>query len=213
MIVWYDIGDMDSLSSTWLILDLSKNKMPWTLSWAIITNWKVKNWLYFDGVDDYFSTNLYSLWFSVTWSIALWINSDDNLASVISVRTWISALNDEFLFYLSNWRIRLYNHKSSWNANNIQSIKSINDWNRHFVVVEMKWAWICGAMDVYIDWVKDSYTCWTSWTPTDISDVIRWVFIWKRNTTEEFKWYLDEVRIYNRALSDSEIQELYNSTK
>jgi Concanavalin A-like lectin/glucanases superfamily len=39
------------------------------------------------------------------------------------------------------------------------------------------------------------------------------LYIWSRNGSLRFSWLIDEVRIYNRALSDSEISILYSATK
>jgi hypothetical protein len=62
----------------------------------------------------------------------------------------------------------------------------------------------------YVNWTM--VLTWTAkiWFMNSISPIV----IWKRNTAiyQPFHWYIDEVRIYNRTLSDSEISSLYNAT-
>jgi hypothetical protein len=40
-----------------------------------------------------------------------------------------------------------------------------------------------------------------------------WIWWNAKNWNHRFNWIIDDVRIYNRALTDSEIQVLYNATK
>jgi hypothetical protein len=51
---------------------------------------------------------------------------------------------------------------------------------------------------------------------SEYRNLLIWRALWAWTTQggySDFHWYIDEVRIYNRALSDSEIQTLYNATK
>jgi hypothetical protein len=68
-------------------------------------------------------------------------------------------------------------------------------------------------------WVYKFYINWTLKRTLKYKDKALWnsswkIYLWQRwNNTNYFNWLIDEVRVYNRALSDSEILALYSTTK
>jgi hypothetical protein len=67
------------------------------------------------------------------------------------------------------------------------------------------------SLKIYVNWVLEVSWVYNGgpWNNANIVNFGRDPFDWMR----WLNWSLDEVRIYNRALSDSEIQTLYNATK
>jgi hypothetical protein len=62
---------------------------------------------------------------------------------------------------------------------------------------------------LYLDWIlqyKNTYTSWYDKTTLPL-------YLWWRNAGRYFNWIIDEFRIYDYALSDSEISALYNASK
>jgi len=68
------------------------------------------------------------------------------------------------------------------------------------------WFWNDGIINIYVDG-KKLYSRWI----TLINGT--WISSWYSFWHQLFIWYIDESRIYNRALSDSEIKSLYQATK
>jgi hypothetical protein len=67
-------------------------------------------------------------------------------------------------------------------------------------------------MKIYINWKLDNTINRTWLLNLSTDPMIIWSWRWTLDGTQ-FNWSIDEVRIYNRALSDSEISALYNATK
>jgi hypothetical protein len=63
---------------------------------------------------------------------------------------------------------------------------------------------------IYINWVLENSVSSPITSFNNSSNVILW---WQDRSWYYFSWAIDEVRIYNRILSDSEISNLYNATK
>ncbi len=67
------------------------------------------------------------------------------------------------------------------------------------------------SQKIYFDWVLESSTDISSISSQNEDNTVNMV-IWK-SISWYLSWSIDEIRIYNRSLSDSEIQNLYNATK
>ncbi len=70
-----------------------------------------------------------------------------------------------------------------------------------------------GTMSLYINGKKVISNSFNPWN--GIGNELQNLWIWGKSDSviRRFNWLIDEVRIYNRALSDSEISALYNATK
>jgi hypothetical protein len=99
---------------------------------------------------------------------------------------------------VSNW--------SSWYTGFLSQTK-INNNNWHFIVISIN----STNQKIFIDGKKESEIIWTYLLPSSLYDFTIWAdYNWDAFA---FSGSLDEIRIHNRALSDSEILNLYNATK
>jgi len=228
-LVWY--WDMQTLSWTTL-KDLSWNWNNWTWSWWIILWWtwgKLWNWTYFDGTNDFidlwnnevlnvenisisiitrldrawtdFPRNEYFLtkweaWFYtgsyLTWSYYLKVNNSNILwPSKDFLWFWYSSLDNEG--YIVVWWIN--SDKLNWansdlyNNSTFYNIIVSCDFNICKIFKNGKFIYSEDKSDV----INNSNSILLMWRNN--SDIYpRWL-----------KWYLDEVKIYNRALSEKEV--------
>jgi hypothetical protein len=81
-------------------------------------------------------------------------------------------------------------------------------WKWMFITMSFDWKNLVWYMD---DKKISSNTTWTSASTFNLKDTS--FSIWWKILEAAFDGLIDEVRIYNRALSDSEVSALYNATK
>lgn len=138
---------------------------------------------------------------SICWNSAWSILYYDSLLKRIALKTattdnwWTTrATNFNNIILEKNKRINLV---LTYSSNNVTIYI---DWIKIWTKI-MPWDWLhyYNWTPVYLFWAQPNYSCYRQWTNY-------WNTYW-------YNWEMDEVRLYNRALSDSEIQELYNSTK
>ncbi|EKE28846.1 MAG: LamG protein [uncultured bacterium (gcode 4)] len=201
--------DMETWLPNWTLADLSWNWNNWTASWWIIlwwTNWKYSKATYFDWINDIFNA----------WS---WNNL--NITNALTLYAWVN-INKSWDFKLiskspsnTDWKFQLWtivaNKASFW-------IKSTT-WNSvNWNTTLQTWVWyhLCGTYDgskikIFVNGVQDNSTSMTGAIASSTGDTL---WIWSNwNTTQFLSWSLDDLWIYNRALSDLEVQNMYNSTK
>ncbi len=212
-LIWY--WDMEPNSTKTWVLDLSQYKNNWTLmadnaniprfvdwkKWSVLEfNWSW--WVLFIPKSQ-------SLTWTLNITISAWIKpSVLNWINTIVCRHWdttdvMGTLNIEpnkASFYL---RTTSWFNSVLWNKTFVID----NIW--HFVVATYNW----NKLKVYYDWIFDKETI-HSWN-MQTSNWYRDTYIWRYTSpyTATFSWLIDDVRLYNRALSDTEILTLYNFTK
>ena len=154
----------------------------------------------FDGVNDYISILDHSSFRFSTFSICSWFNSKrlDNAGRLVEK----GASNSYWLFLVSN---RVNTGFFSSGYNNLLSSTTIQSG---------KWYYTCGVYDgntlkIFIDGQLSNSRIEKK-EPLHNNQPI--TIGWKYNgiKVDYFQGEIDDIRIYNRALSDSEIQELYN---
>jgi len=208
--------DMETMTGSYL-WDLSKYWNYWTLNGSILVwweNWKSWKATYFDWTDDFIEIINPNL-----------IN--DSMSS-ITISAWVRI--DIVLWYLdiNYWIIESWVPNSSWFNLRINDALVPSSWIWKYQFITDNWSYTSITADTntypndnswnFITAVLDN-TTWTiylNWNAVkvnsnmnDISEVSWSIFLGK-NFPE---WIIDEVRIYNRALSDDEVKALYNSTK
>ena len=169
---------------------------------------KVSTSVVFDGVNDYISINHAStLQTSSTISIAAWIKTTSSSIQTIVEKERNSSPFDGYELAMSNVSAGKVSFRVGGNARTT-STTSVNDGNRHHVIaiydgVSAKLSIDGGAFEG------------TQAQTADLTDDDGTLNIGaRRNGTERrFTGALDEVRLYNRALSTGEIYELYASAQ
>ncbi len=222
--------DMETLSGA-LLKDMSGNANDggvstglniWTINhkgWASSFNW----------LNDHIEIpNTQNLIYNGDWdmTIGLWVyvNATETSWWVISKPwNWNGEYNYRIYFNNEwNWmRVRFTNSKVIWGMENLDgSLIKSNEWT--YIVVQIKnngekKIFINGSLDIAGSWSIGKIAPVTfagdANLPLSIWTVFPYWLVWWGITTHAFDGLIDEVRIYNRALSDSEIQTLYNSTK
>lgn len=209
--------DMETVATNWKLVDLSWNWNYWTCynlttlvtcwaiwTWPQVVDWNWKTWkaMSFDWIDDniilskdiaLWNTNWTTLVFTKTTSIS------PNL-TIISNQSWWPVQN---LIWLAWWKMWYHHYNGSswlsntwssniaWNSYNLLTWRNLSTWTMKF--------YINSTLDL------DSFNS-LNWWPVNI--------IWKhRSTWMYYNWIIDEIRIYSRDLSDSEIQAIYDSVK
>jgi hypothetical protein len=166
------------------------------------TTGQVGGALSFDGVNDYVQTTLSSNFLPLT--IVVWYKPNVNNGERSIVDSDISGQYGQSI-------IQGYN-----TGDNTIDIEYHDGWyNSSFQVNTGTWyfvsgVFISGKISLYVD---DNFIGSQTFTQGSLNgDNFR---IGRHNAGDPqwFNGLIDEVRIYNRALSDSEIQAIYNATK
>ncbi|EKE28116.1 MAG: hypothetical protein ACD_3C00098G0001, partial [uncultured bacterium (gcode 4)] len=200
--------DMETLINSWILADMSwnwnsLNAIWWAQAWS--TSWKIGYATIFDWTAKYYSSTSTIYNFSWDLTIMAWVKTNTGWSIVSKSTTWddgyelqrIFNINNDFLMVTWSW---------SW-FKEIQSPynSATSDWK--FVAWIHKW----DTNSIYIDW-KITWTI-TGSTNTIAPSVTSFKIGSQNWTTNNFNGIIDEVRIYTRALSDSEVAALYDVTK
>ena len=142
-------------------------------------------------------------------SFSAWIKTTNGYSSggYISTKQDNSGGVYEWQLYLQgNGTVQLYAYTSAGSAvGNVVSTATVNDGNWHNIafVIDTN-----TSLSVYVDKVGITSTSWSntmSNTATDIS------LGGAAGSTERVRCYLDQVRFFNTALSQSQIDDLYDN--
>ena len=193
--------------------DESGNGNHGTVNGAILTvdrMGKADSAFSFDGVDDYISipdSEYIDFDFDENFTVALWVkvasvqpdrgNGDNDI-----VEKWSGWTPYPYVIRYANKSGKVYAARHSRpHSFTISSTKSLNDQQFHHI------AFIKNGKNLYlfIDGVQDGTTIDNSTTTKNNSPL----FLGKRgNNINYFKGAIDDLRLYKRALSPSEIQDL-----
>jgi general secretion pathway protein G len=216
--IWY--WDMETLTSSGNLKDISGNGNDWTISWATSSWWKLWNARLFNWTSDYIDLPESSIYnFTAPFSISSWIK--ETKASWYSMiienyhQSWIVSgyqlgIGVTWIIWLTVWRGLWYGIWTDYQT--VFWTTNLRDWQWHFIT----WEWDWNNLKVYVDWMLQNSISW-SYAPGWYNGNIR-INMWKNEyspwvSVDYLKWYIDEVRIYNRAITDLEISTLYNFTK
>lgn len=179
--------------------------------------------LKFDGVDDYINVGdpaNNSLDFEITnpFSISAWVNRPVKGSSV-GVVYKRSAISSGYDFSITTADILQFNLGDNFGsafrigADTVGTVPNVNQW--YHVVVTYSGNGASSGINMYIDGVKQSITNnfdnlggGSSFTTEPLSIGAR-----ENGTGRQFNGRIDEVRVYNRSLSDSEVLQLYRANR
>ena len=217
-LVWY--WSFDEIIDNSFI-DYSENAATWIISWWV-SLWTWQSWksAVFDWVDWEFYVDLIkNIWWnsSSPHTISAWIKPN-------SISSWTDNSLREWVLVL--WNIDLNNLWETWPWTHHWLIWWV-DWPTQFWI----WDWpqeapgitasVWQNIIVTFDWNKiKSYVNWNinkiksrevNNTEMNIKD--SHLYIWKNISNSFYWWEIDELRIYNRALSEKEIKLIYEMDK
>jgi hypothetical protein len=169
----------------------------------------------FDGVDDYVSTNLLGIIGQNSRTIGFWFNSNNNNSGIKTMFGY--GEHSSAIPHGSRFDCTLETGKpsidigysfASYTVPNIQ-----NNWKYYTVTYNMIDGVNVQAIKLYIDGVLQSSPYLLSNSVIINTGNLNSVFFGAPYSTpsgNSFNGQLDDIAIYNRALSTSEIQQLYN---
>ena len=163
----------------------------------------------FDGVDDYIEIlHNSNLSLSDNFSFGLWVKliTLPSGATTFLIKGSSNPAVDNYLIYLNtNGIVDGYVGKEDNSGNYKRSIGNINNGNWHYVLFTFH---SVGGFKGYLDGVQVDTTLSTGTKAATNSNSVYLAYKWG---TIYPNILLDDVRIYNRALSQAEITTLYNS--
>ncbi|EKE27540.1 MAG: hypothetical protein ACD_3C00195G0004 [uncultured bacterium (gcode 4)] len=202
-LVWYWNFDEKSWNT---INDTSWNNNNWTLSWLLSWSWW-KVW-----------SSLFLSWWYVlipdsktldmkdSLTVTSWINSN---SWTDTDRKWIFINGHAYYLTVNpDWNVCVYAYwkNPEWYHCDT-NVLSLNSWQFIWMTISSQ------EFKIYVNWanVKTFASTWSITKRLNSSTNAIWSE-WNWNK-RYYNWLMDELRIYNRALWDSEILSLYDSTK
>ena len=173
---------------------------------------KIGGALSFDGVDDYIEVSSRKWTLNNTFTVSLWYFNQKDPGAIGTPFSlgWGQGM-DEILLYLNDSKIRFFIHKSGGNYATRFRSSSDSAWNN--IVCSGSGGITESKVNIFLNGNSVSSNYSTSGTPSLLSDdQNRTLRIGRRNTADPYynKGLIDDVRIYDRALSAAEVQALYN---
>lgn len=176
----------------------------WTASNVSWVTGKINNWWSFNGTSSIINTSYTR---TNTFTVSAWIKT----SATVTAWTAPTILNADNTTTNRAWQFRLLDtHKVQLQIavlpqRNVTSTTSVDDWNRHLVTATADWT----NIKVYVDGDLENTTADSSTYPTAwwlaIGAMLWWASVYW------FNGLLDEVWIRERALTSTEVSELYNS--
>lgn len=208
----------NSISRVWLVgewlLDWNRNDTSWNWynwSWSNVTYVKTTKWYQaqawsFNGSSSSISTTYTRSWDTSPFTLTAWIYSNNTTVWTRPVWWSDSSFRNSacsmysFVWWSSNkmyWLIR----SSTWTSYDLihNSIQNANTWEMYTLTYD--WS----TVNIYKNGVLD----WTKTWVASIWNRALWFGRALNNSAPVFNWQIQLARIYNRALSQDEIQLLY----
>ena len=209
------------IPTDWLVAEYlfedNANDETWIYNWIVVwspsyNNWKVwkslkinSNWDWIKVTDFFYKTkdNLtFSLWIKRSSTDTEYASSPLNwIIWTLEKKIWFRGTDTDFIFTASDWNAHVYN--SVWNtlSDNIwYFIVWINNWDE--IKMYLDWILIWEENISLLSNVNSNNASWNRnfWIWYSGSDDYPYSFIW---------WELDQLRIYDKALTETEIRNLY----
>ena len=217
LILMYNFDKVESLWETaTLVKDMSKYGRDATVNGATWSSAGERWWAYsFDGSDDYIVTNspevssTFGTWKHIT--VSTWVKATSwvDRSFVIWQASWGNYSQSSFgLWQNKNWYTCALWTFTAWNA--ATAYKKTADykpspadtWHHVMCILDGN------DLKLYVDGVQ-------RWSTVSVSWVVGrrvWtngIYVWRNTWNKTFPGQIDEVRVYNRVLSATEIAELY----
>jgi len=196
--------------NAWTVADLSQNWNTWTVhnDTTRTDNWKYNGAYEFDGINDYIDMGSD---ISITPTDQITFGGYFYIKDISSKQGLIGKhFSSNKWYYLTivqsyvRWIIWDGSNDFYYNLN-FPTTKLEQNWRNHIYVT---YDWTIGY--IYLNGIEqDRYE---KTTTIDYSET-RPLKIWTRDTANNdfFSWKVDDIRIYNRALSSWEIRQLYST--
>ena len=155
----------------------------------------------FDG-NDRISINNHNRFVTNAVTVAAWVKTTSLAKQFIVDKYWVTGYH----LYLDNGKAGFAGRDGSGNYRNVAGLNAINDGNWHFLTGVVN----NGTWQIWVDGSKVGEQV-TGYTSTDLINSAPLVFGYNYSTSNHyFNGVIDDIRIYNTALSASKIQQLYS---
>ena len=157
-------------------------------------------------------TTINNLPASPIWSFSFWMKTTETLTRVIFAVNGVTTGNREWGILLENGKIRAEINNAGVEYLNVGTAPTIinnNNWHHVVVILDSTQA-ASNEIKIWIDNIAQTLT--KSYNSDTSGNFINKGLIFGR-TTSNFNYFngvLDDVKIYNRPLSQTEITNLYN---
>ncbi len=181
-------------------------------TWQTGSNCKAGKCLSFDGVNDYLSLGTSLLNTPTAGSVSMWVYPTQN-GAVNGGNSWNNTtfLSKDNIYIglqqLELNKIRYYYYSGSPNFYDSNTALTLNTWSLITVT------WDSNSSIININGVSDASSGSLTWAKVDSANTNTAFELGRYGGGYPYKGYIDEVRIYNRALSATEISDIYNSTR
>ncbi|MDA3802876.1 MAG: LamG domain-containing protein [Patescibacteria group bacterium] len=203
LVVHYTMDEKDYNSSTNRVGDNSSYENHGTNNGAIFTEdrfGKEGGAVSFDGINNNIDIGEDAVFSNDSWSLGLWFNTNsaETLQDLVS-----TTLNTNLRWFnLNQSKVALWDSSNaSWYFGN--TTISSGSWYHVFLLYDGS-----GNYKIYLNGSLDS--AWPNLGTSDDLGAVRYIGMFTGGS-RYFNGSIDDVRIYNRALSESEIQSLYDS--
>lgn len=201
--------DEDAASTSTLTYDMSGNNNIGTLTnepTRTNSTCKVGNCLSFDGVDDHVNlgTPIIDNFSTADFTLSGWVKTTSTVGAVSANQN--NGNSAGFTFQLNSGAMYFRTSDAVGNWSETTGVTSVNDNNWHYLVATRSGT----TQAIYIDGKLDTNN---TVTLRDIgTGNTLYIGIYRPSPVNSpFLGFLDDIRIYDRALSASEVVQLYNS--
>lgn len=206
--VWVDyIEDLSWNWNLWECVNYNTTVNCWGVSWPIFSEWIIGKSLKFDWIDDFFRvTSLYDVNFPTVWSLNFAIKSPLSSQSQKSIFDNYNNSRDHIFIRSYNvWYSMQTTFQSSPLNKYVFNANSSPD-ESIYTNISISWDEDRNAK-FYLNWELITETTFPdNWIVTQQNFIFFWAPSWSFNLSGN----LDEVRLYNKVLSETEVENIYN---
>lgn len=157
--------------------------------------------------------NVFDMERTQAWTKSFWHKTTDSWVDLCLLTKQNSAYPNQWIFTLINWgKYTQYVYSGSWLRLQVRTNSTYNDWNWNFITVTYDGSVDANGILIYVNGSLAATTIEFNTIGAFTTLTTNWFQInWRWNSTSQtHTGSIDEVWIWTRVLSASEITELYN---
>ena len=180
---WY-WNNWSPINMVWNNTDIGYQKQCWSFNWS-------------SSYISVANNALWNLWNNFTISLTN-VNFTSFSTKCLLRWWWLTNWFDIYAFTGSN---RINFRSTNLSTTDSTSTNTINSWTNYNILITYNWS----QLKFYFNWINtDTFNrTWSIWAWDWNS------YIWRWTSSDYFNWNIQWVRIYNRVISQQEIQMLY----
>jgi hypothetical protein len=205
---WVDyIDDLSWNWNLWECVNYDTTVNCWGISWPIFWKWIIGQSLSFDWIDDFFRVpDLYNENFPTIWSLNFSIKSPLSSQSQKSIFDNYNNSRDHIFIRSYNVWYSMQTTFQSWPLNKYVFNANSSPDESIYTNISISWDEDRNAKFYLNGELIKETTFPDNWTVTQQNFIFFWAPSWSFN----LNWNLDEIRLYNKVLSDIEVENIYN---